>query len=269
MAVARAVTVDGVRIPRDAIAAEAQNHPSNDPDTAWAEAARALVVRELLLNEARRLGLEAEPESVAPGKRETDEEALIRVLLDQEVNAEEPDEEECRAFYEANAARFRSPDLFEAAHILFAADPRDKENYTKAVAQAERTIRELEKKPELFAAIARERSDCPSGADGGMLGQVTRGQTAPEVETFLFALEEGQISPVPVKSRYGAHVLRLDRRISGEALPFDYARAQIAALLEERNWRRAAASYIARLSAAAQIDGIDMQPADGGTETRA
>ena len=58
---------------------------------------------------------------VAPGKRETPDEARIRALIAANVPVEEADEAQCRALYDAEPARFRSPDLFEASHILFAA----------------------------------------------------------------------------------------------------------------------------------------------------
>ena len=50
------VSVNGVVMPRDAIARETQHHPADTPILAWQAAARALVIRELLLQEARRLG---------------------------------------------------------------------------------------------------------------------------------------------------------------------------------------------------------------------
>ena len=54
------ITVDGVVIERQAIAAEMQNHPGEDAGEALRKAAAALVIRELLLGEARRLGIAAE-----------------------------------------------------------------------------------------------------------------------------------------------------------------------------------------------------------------
>jgi peptidyl-prolyl cis-trans isomerase C len=51
------VRINGVTIPRDLIAREVQHHPSRTPVEAWKAAARALAVRELLLQEARRLGV--------------------------------------------------------------------------------------------------------------------------------------------------------------------------------------------------------------------
>ena len=54
------VQVNGVAIARDLIAREVQHHPSRTPAEAWKAAARALVVRELLLQEARRLDVSGE-----------------------------------------------------------------------------------------------------------------------------------------------------------------------------------------------------------------
>jgi peptidyl-prolyl cis-trans isomerase C len=61
------VRVDGVVIPRAAIAREIQHHSAKTPADAWHAAARALVVRELLLAEARRLDIAAEPATDADG----------------------------------------------------------------------------------------------------------------------------------------------------------------------------------------------------------
>ncbi len=113
-----------------------QHHAAPKPIAAWQQAARALVVRELLLQEARRVGIAPQPMSDASGRRETDEEAMIRGLIEREVTVPEPDEETCRRYYENNRARFRSADIYEAAHILFAALPADAQAYAQARADA-------------------------------------------------------------------------------------------------------------------------------------
>ncbi len=77
----RGVSVNGAAIPRDLIAREAQHHPSRTPAEAGKAAARALVVRELLLQEARRLGILGEPMADSEGRRETEDEAAIRTLI--------------------------------------------------------------------------------------------------------------------------------------------------------------------------------------------
>ena len=121
------VLVNGVEITDHAINSELQYHPAGSVEEARVAAARALAVRELLLQAAARHGIDRPdpPEPESPDERETDDEALIRTLLAREVRTPEPDEAGCRRFYEQNLKRFRSPDLFEAAHILFVADPED------------------------------------------------------------------------------------------------------------------------------------------------
>jgi hypothetical protein len=102
------VSVNGVVIPRDMIAREVQHHPASKPVEAWLSAARALVVRELLLQEARRIGLAATPLSDEHGRQETEEDALIRGLIESEIATPEPDEESCRRYYEQRKRLFRS-----------------------------------------------------------------------------------------------------------------------------------------------------------------
>lgn len=185
MAARAAIKVNGVTLPNQVIAEEAQHHPAKTPAAAFEAAARALVIRHLLLEEAERCAITSVPVLVMPGKRETQDEARIRALIEANAPAYEADEAECRAFYEANPARFRSPDLFEASHILFAGHPHDSRGYAQAVKQAQETIAELGHAPQLFEALARERSACESRANGGRLGQIVPGETVPEFEAVL------------------------------------------------------------------------------------
>ena len=252
------VTVNGVPIAAIDIAMEMQNHPADAAHEAWNEAACALVVRELLLQEARRRRLQATRRKDARGPTETLDEALISTLLEQAVQTVEPDDDACRRHFEAHRAQFRSPDLVEASHILYAADPEDADAIAAATRCAEASIAAIAAQPHLFDTIARSDSACPSAANGGRLGQLSRGQMVPEFDTFLFALEEGQLCPVPVKTRFGAHVLRVSHRITGQALPFDAVRDRIAAYLAEADWRRRVAAFIEGLAKDAVILGVDI-----------
>lgn len=252
------VVVNGVVIARDAIARESQNHPSASPIKAWQAAAHALVVRELLLQEARRIGVTAVPLDDGEGRRETEDESLIRALIEQEVATPVADTETCRRYYEQNRRRFRSADLFEAAHILIPAAQNDTQGYASARALAENLIAQLRERPERFADLARAHSACSSAAQGGNLGQISAGQTTPEFEQALLALAPGAMTQVPVETRYGFHVIRLDRRIDGQDLPFEMVADRIADYLADSVHHRAIAQYIARLVSAATVTGIDM-----------
>ena len=256
------VAVNSVIIPHELISREVQNYPAPTPLAAWTAAARALVVRELLLQEARRLAVVPEPESDGEGRRETDEEALIRAVVEQEVRTPEPDEETCRRYYRQNRARFRCRDLFEASHILLAAHPEDEEVRCAARSTAEQLIDALRENPQSFADFAHAHSACPSGKTGGKLGQIGPGDTTPEFEAALFRLQPGEMTTEPVETRYGFHIIHLTRRIDGRELPFELVRERIAAYLTERSRRTAIAQFVARLAAASEVSGISMPSPD-------
>ncbi|MCH2394683.1 MAG: peptidylprolyl isomerase [Oceanibaculum sp.] len=252
------VSVNGVEITAAAIAREAQNHPSDDPDMAWNQAVRALTIRELLSQEAARQGIVAEPLTDDEGRRETVEEAAQRMLLEGALSLPVPDEESCLRYYRQNQARFRSPALYEAAHILFTADRRDKAAFAGALERARGAIAELRSDPARFADMAKALSDCPSGQVGGSLGQIGPGDTTPAFEAALTRLEPGGMSAEPVETPYGAHVIRLDRCIEGRTFPFEAVREKIADYLAEAVWRRAAAQYVSILAGQAEITGVDL-----------
>jgi peptidyl-prolyl cis-trans isomerase C len=250
--------VNGTEIAEGAVLAEMQNHPAPTREAAFRQALEALVVRELLLQEAERLGIDDTPEA-----DELPEEAAIRRLLAEAVTVPSADEDFCRRYYDNNRKRFRAPELFEAEHILFAAAPDDMEGRDAAKAACEAAIAVLEAAPERFAELARDHSACPSRDEGGRLGRIGRGSTVPEFETFLMSLDPGELCPRPVATRYGFHVVRLIDRSGGEELPFEAVRDRIAAYLAESSWRRAVAQYVQILAGRARVQGIEL----GGAET--
>ncbi len=247
------ILVNGAAIPPEAVAAEMQYHPAPNRERAWNEAATALVIRQLLLQEATRLGVAAGADAA---EEAGGEETLVQALLAQEVTTPEPDEETCRRYWSANAAKFRAPDVYEAAHILFPAAPDDEAAREAAKQAASETIALLRDDPGRFASLARECSACPSAASGGLLGQQSRGDLVPEIETFVMAMEEGQICPVPIATRYGYHVLRLDRLVRGATLPFEAAAPLVVRHLTTQSWQRAVSQYLRILAGRARIKGL-------------
>jgi peptidyl-prolyl cis-trans isomerase C len=96
------VFVNGEKIASATIAAEAQNHkaPAGKPGLAWRAAARALVVRKLLLQEVAKAGLNSNPARLGPDKAESEEEAVIRVYLDANLKPKSVTEAEVDAVVE-------------------------------------------------------------------------------------------------------------------------------------------------------------------------
>jgi peptidyl-prolyl cis-trans isomerase C len=230
------------------IAEELQHHPAATREEAWQKAESALRIRMALLAEARRLGLAASEDGSHDGAlRETEEESLIRQILDCNLRVPDISDEACRTEYDRQPGRFRSPALFEAAHILIAADMASPEARSLARHQAEELAALVVRQPAQFPHLAREHSACPSGSDGGGLGQITPRDVTPEIATMLLVMEPGTICPIPVPTRHGYHILRLDRREIGRELPFEAVRDQIRDHLRRRSWLAAARRYAVTL----------------------
>ncbi|WP_264938278.1 peptidylprolyl isomerase [Sphingomonas caeni] len=252
----RAIVVHGVEIPEALIAKEAQNHPGRSIAESRTAAGHALATKALLLHRATELGLEPEPELDEDGREETAEAALVRAVLEAEIEITLPTDAECRRVYDGQRAKFRSPALYEAAHILIEPRSDADEDVALARATADRLSRILAEDVSTFAELARDHSDCPSATTGGSLGQLQRGDLVAEVEDALLGLAPGQVAAEPVRSRFGWHILKLERRIEGRDLPFDIAAEQIRLHLESRAWTVAASRYVAALAEAASDKGI-------------
>jgi peptidyl-prolyl cis-trans isomerase C len=69
------------------------------------------------------------------------------------------------------------------------------------------------------------------------------------------------MTTAPVETRYGFHIIRLDRRAQGRELPFALVRERIAEYLTERARRLGLAQFMARLIARAEITGVSLPTA--------
>ena len=252
--------VNGELVPHALIAAETQNQdaPKGKPGIAWRKAANAVAIRTLLLQEAAARQIVAEPREVGPSRFETEEEALIRGLLEQAIDVDPPTGDTIHPESEKDPARFRTAPLWEVSHILCGCDPRDAAARAKALARAKGLLALLEGNPKSFAALAARESDCGSRSSGGSLGQLGPNDTVPEFEAALRQLSEGEISAEPVLTRHGYHIIRMDAVAPGKILPFEAVRAKIGEAMEKAAWARQSRSFIAQLVAASDIKGADL-----------
>lgn len=254
------VVVNGETISRAAIAAEAQNHPApkGKPGIAWRKAANALAIRTLLLQEAKRRGIAAAPVPSGPGRRETDEEAMIRQLLEAEIMPEPPSDDALLAEWRANPERYRTQPLWKASHILAACAVGDEPADAAAKAKTEAIRQRISEDPATFEALAAAHSDCPSKTAGGALGQLRPGDVVPEFEQALRAIGGRGIAKSPVRTRHGWHVLRVDAYDPPRALPFAAVRDRISEAMEKAAWARESKRFVDRLAADAEITGADL-----------
>ena len=241
------IAVNGVELSDATIERELPHHQG--APNPLKQAVHELVLREVLLQEAARLGF-----------MQPDEDARIEALFLCEVHVPELDTDACLRYYQSQSARFSSGAMVEARHILFqvtASAPLELVRQT-----AELILDELRVRPERFAALAGEYSNCPSGAVGGSLGQMARGQCVPEFEDLLFRLQPGELSGRLLETRFGLHIVQAERRVEGKQVPFEAVHEQVADELRRQSWQRALHQYLHILVGRAGIEGVELEGAD-------
>ncbi|MDY0976480.1 peptidylprolyl isomerase [Massilia sp. CFBP9012] len=242
------LSVNGVDIDDHVIERELAHH--QHADNPLKQSVHEVVLRTLLLQEADRLGLCMLGE---------DEDACIEALLASEVKVPQADDVACSRYYAANPQQFTNGELVEARHILFQVTPNAPLELLRETAES--VLAALKAAPERFDELARQYSNCPSGAVGGSLGQLARGQCVPEFDAVVFRLEQGQLAERPVETRFGLHIVQVQRRVAGRLLPFEAVRKRIADYLATAAWQRGVHQYLQLLVGRADVQGVTLEGA--------
>lgn len=249
------VYINGVMIDKQAIAQELQYHPADSKEDALFLATQALVVRELLklaVLEDEALGQEAWDEN---------EEQAISDLIEKNVVAASPDADTCERYYEQNKAEYKTAPIMSVRHILLACLPEDGEERLLLKKQAYELIEQIKNStnPDAeFIELARRHSACPSKEQDGELGVLSQGQTVPEFESMVFAMDQG-LAPSPVESRYGFHIVEVLDKQPGVQLDYLQAKPAIANKLAQQAFHHGLCDYLYTLAENAEIDGIQME----------
>jgi len=161
------------------------------------ELKKAVIDRELFMQEASKLGLDS-TEEFKTQMEFTREAILIRELINNYQKTNPVTDAEIQAEYDKFAAA-NSGKEYHARHILV-----EKEDQAKAI------IVSL-KKGAKFEDIAKKQSKDPgSGAKGGDLGWANAGNYVKEFSDAMTKLTKGKFTETPVKTQFGYHIIRLD-----------------------------------------------------------
>ena len=163
-------------------------------------------------------------------------------------------DEEAKKFYDANQDRMMQPETVKARHILVAV-PADATPEQKA--EKKKKAEELRAKiagGADFAAVAKESSDdTGSGARGGELGWLRKGQTVPAFDQAAFSLEPGKLSDI-VESKFGYHLIEVEEKKPAGKLTFDEVKDRIVDLLKQHDLENAIHAKLDELSSKAKIE---------------
>lgn len=185
------------------------------------ELKKAVVDRELLVQEAQKQGLDGSAEFKAQMDFTRDS-LLIRDLVTAFQKNNPITDAEIQAEYDKFATA-NSGKEYRARHILV-----EKEAEAKAI------IAQL-KKGAKFDAIAKKQSKDPgSGANGGDLDWAPASNYVKEFSDAMVALAKGKTTETPVKTQFGYHVIRLDDVRDAQLPKIDDIKPQIAQQLGQQ-----------------------------------
>jgi len=190
-----------------------------------------MIEREVILQEAIRLGVEASSDEVESrvkslltdySQKELDrtlerenvnfkgwklrvkEDLMIDKLIYQEINSKiVVTDKEIQEYYNQHKEEFHQPDQIRALQIVV-----EKEE------EAYKVLEELSSGKD-FKKLAQEKSISPDALEGGDLGFFSKGEMPEEFDNTVFKLKKGEISNIVI-TPYGFHIFKvIDKRKGG------------------------------------------------------
>lgn len=200
-----------------------------------------LINRALLVLDATRNLYEREPEFKAQLAR-VKEDLLANYAVEKAVSGVRVSDADVETYYNENKAQFVQGATVNASHILV--DSEEKANEILAQINAGEVT---------FEDAAKQHSTCPSGKEGGSLGDFGRGQMVPEFDEACFSMEVGETRG-PVKTQFGYHLIRLNSKGEEQEMPFAAIKDQLKEKLTGEKQQQAYQSKINQLKILYPVD---------------
>src|SRR3989337_2945734 len=200
-----------------------------------------LIVRELIFQEALRLGIDKDKETL-----DFIEEMKKRVIVDKFFKKEvdqktQVSEEETKKYFNENLEETKSPDEVRASHILL-----------KTREEADMILKKV-KQGAKFEDLVKKFSTDPGSKDtGGELGFFSQGMMVPEFDSVAFKLKVGEVSDI-VQSRFGFHIIKVLEKREGKQKNIDEAKPEIQKKLLTTKRKEKFDTLVADLKAKAKI----------------
>ncbi|HYN79327.1 MAG TPA: peptidylprolyl isomerase [Lamprocystis sp. (in: g-proteobacteria)] len=127
---------------------------------------------------------------------------------------------------------------YKARHIL-----------VKDEAEAKKLIKELDKGTD-FGKLAKEKSDGPTGKNGGELDWFDANQMVKPFADAVAKMKPGTYTKEPVQTQFGWHIINLQETRTDEPPTFDDAKLQLTALVQ----RQKLGQEVAKLRDGAKVE---------------
>lgn len=203
-------------------ARQAQQVPVPDKEKEREVVLDEMINRVLLAQDAVKRKLDQEEDVYFQIKRQR-ENTLVRATLRQYLRDNPISDEDVRKRYDEEVEKTHKTE-YRARHVL-----------VKTEDEAKEVLAQL-KKGAKFDALARKLSvDQRSGKDGGDLGWFNQGSIVPEFFGAVKEMKKGDVTPAPIKTEFGWHVIKLEDSRPWATPGFDQIKANIRQMVQQES----------------------------------
>ena len=207
-------------------------------------------IKKVLAKMAKEEGLDKKPKNTARLQAIIDN-ALFMLKLDAVKHSSKKDfTKYAKQLYYANKAKYKVEERIDSAHILVS---NKKIKDEEALAKAKKIRQELLLGADLSELALRESDDKSVKKNKGQLGKFTKKQLVKEFTEVAFAMKPGDISE-PVKTSFGYHIIKLNKKIPAGYLSFEEAKDKIINDLKEKDWEVRRANYYQQIKKDNQME---------------
>jgi len=229
-------TVNGHQITKEDLNAFLQQGMPNQPITydmldpkTKKKVLDGMIETEVLAEAAQKAGVEKDAEF----RRMLDlakKKLMINAWAKQQFDKVIVSESEAKEFYRKHTDKFFMPERVHARHILL----KDEKKAQTIIDQLKGLKGEALKKK--FIELAQKESTGPTASKGGDLGYFTKSQMVLPFAKAAFALNPGQITPKPVKTQFGWHVIYVEDKKAAQKIPFDAVKDRVIGALKQQRF---------------------------------
>ncbi|MEO6164517.1 MAG: peptidylprolyl isomerase [Candidatus Binatia bacterium] len=202
-------------------------------------------------------------------KSEMEKAEVIDRQVKRKVNITDEDVER---YYKLNAKNYRANERARIRHILLSLPEKAPADQVQRVSAKAKELHQKVAAGEDFAALAREYSEGAGRADGGDIGWVNKGTLIAGLEEVAFdKLSPGKVSE-PFRTSMGMHIVKLEAREAGSALPLSAVAPKIkqellAKAMEERFAKWLKSDLRRKHRVEVKLAGVTFKPEESKEET--
>ena len=180
-----------------------------------------LIGREVLAQEAQRLGLDKQPQAQLQMTL-LRQNHLVELLLRDRLAKNPISDEALRADYDRQIKSLGDVSQYRISHIVLSSEADAREVLARA------------KKGESFDKLAREKSIDASKSEGGSLGWLLPNQVMAAISNVMVNLDQGAVAAAPIQTPAGWHLLKVDEKRPFKAPSLEQSKDQIRQGLQQQ-----------------------------------